>query len=289
MTTSKAINPRIILASISGFGQTGPYRMRAGFDQIAQGMGGLMGVTGAAGRGPMRAGIAVADSSAGLYAAMRRSDRAAGARASGEGQWVHTSLLEAQIVDDGLPGRALSHRRRGARAGRQRPSLCRRPWASCRPPTATSTSPSAARASGALSARRSAGRRWPTTPRFAPSRTGSARRPALNVAAAARSSPAALGRMARDLLRPHGVPAARSTAWPRSLPTAGRGTSHARPAGASGPRPDQGRRPADHHDPNAGRLRHSAAPDAGEHSDAILGEAGLSADEISALRAKGVV
>ena len=65
----KAVNPRIILASISGFGQTGPYKTRAGFDQIAQGMGGLMGVTGEPGTPPMRAGIAVADSSAGVYAA----------------------------------------------------------------------------------------------------------------------------------------------------------------------------------------------------------------------------
>ncbi|WP_204306989.1 CoA transferase, partial [Klebsiella aerogenes] len=64
----KAVNPRIILASISGFGQDGPYRTRAGFDQVAQGMGGLMAITGHPGEGPMRAGIAVADSAAGLYA-----------------------------------------------------------------------------------------------------------------------------------------------------------------------------------------------------------------------------
>ncbi len=63
------MNPRIILASVSGFGQTGPYRTRAGFDQIAQGMGGLMAITGHPGEGPMRAGIAVADSAAGVYAA----------------------------------------------------------------------------------------------------------------------------------------------------------------------------------------------------------------------------
>ena len=65
----KAVNPRIILCSISGFGQDGPYRNRAGFDQIAQGMGGLMWVTGLPGQGPVRAGIAVADTSAGRYAA----------------------------------------------------------------------------------------------------------------------------------------------------------------------------------------------------------------------------
>ena len=72
----KGINPRIILASISGFGQDGPYHKRAGFDQIAQGMGGLMWVTGKPGEGPMRAGTAVADSTAGLYAANGYHDRA---------------------------------------------------------------------------------------------------------------------------------------------------------------------------------------------------------------------
>nr|WP_245263312.1 CaiB/BaiF CoA-transferase family protein [Azorhizobium doebereinerae] len=94
----KARNPRIILASISGFGQDGPYAGRAGFDQIAQGMGGLMWVTGLPGQGPVRAGVAVADSTAGLYAAtgilvaLRERD------VSGEGQWVQTSLLQAQIA-----------------------------------------------------------------------------------------------------------------------------------------------------------------------------------------------
>lgn len=92
-----AINPRVILVSVSGFGQTGPYRMRGGFDQIAQGMGGLMAVTGEPGRGPMRAGIAVADSSAGLYAALGVMVALREREASGLGQWVQTSLLEAQI------------------------------------------------------------------------------------------------------------------------------------------------------------------------------------------------
>jgi crotonobetainyl-CoA:carnitine CoA-transferase CaiB-like acyl-CoA transferase len=94
----RACNPRIVLASISGFGQTGPYRLRAGFDQIAQGMGGLMWVTGKAGEGPMRAGIAVADSSAGLYAAIGILMALAERQRSGEGQWVQTSLLQAQIA-----------------------------------------------------------------------------------------------------------------------------------------------------------------------------------------------
>ena len=94
----KAVNPRIILASISGFGQSGPYKTRAGFDQIAQGMGGLMGVTGEPGTPPMRAGIAVADSSAGVFAATGILIALAERERSGLGQWVETSLLQAQIA-----------------------------------------------------------------------------------------------------------------------------------------------------------------------------------------------
>ena len=93
-----AVNPRIILASISGFGQSGPYAKRAGFDQIAQGMGGLMMVTGHPGEGPMRAGTAVADSSSGLNAAIGILVALAERDKSGKGQWVHTSLLESQIA-----------------------------------------------------------------------------------------------------------------------------------------------------------------------------------------------
>ena len=94
----RAVNPRIILASVSGFGQTGPYRTRAGFDQIAQGMGGLMAITGHPGEGPMRAGIAVADSAAGVYAATGILVALAEREKSGEGQWVQTSLLQAMIA-----------------------------------------------------------------------------------------------------------------------------------------------------------------------------------------------
>jgi crotonobetainyl-CoA:carnitine CoA-transferase CaiB-like acyl-CoA transferase len=93
----KAVNPRIILASISGFGQDGPYAKRPGFDQIAQGMGGLMSITGAPGGGPMRVGIPVADLTAGLFAAMGIQTALIEREKSGEGQWLHTSLLQAQI------------------------------------------------------------------------------------------------------------------------------------------------------------------------------------------------
>jgi len=94
----RAINPRIILASISGFGQTGPYARRPGFDQIIQGMGGLMSVTGLPGQGPLRAGLAVADSSSGLYAAIGILIALLERQRSGKGQWVQVSLLHAQIA-----------------------------------------------------------------------------------------------------------------------------------------------------------------------------------------------
>ncbi|MDX3905953.1 MAG: CoA transferase [Pigmentiphaga sp.] len=94
----KAINPRIILASISGFGQDGPYAKRPGFDQIVQGMGGLMSVTGHPGQGPVRAGLAVADSSSGLYAALGILTALLEREVSGQGQWLHVNLLHAQIA-----------------------------------------------------------------------------------------------------------------------------------------------------------------------------------------------
>ncbi|NBX07263.1 MAG: CoA transferase, partial [Proteobacteria bacterium] len=115
--TVKALNPKIVYASISGFGQDGPLSRRPGFDQIAQGMGGLMSITGEPGRGPMRVGIPIADLTAGGFAAqgvllglLRREH-------TGKGQWIQTSLLQAQIamldfqatrwlMDGDVPGQA---------------------------------------------------------------------------------------------------------------------------------------------------------------------------------------
>jgi crotonobetainyl-CoA:carnitine CoA-transferase CaiB-like acyl-CoA transferase len=91
------INSRIILASISGFGQDGPYVKRPGFDQIAQGMSGLMSVTGLPGQGPVRTGAAIADLAAGLYAALGVFAALLERESSGKGQWVQSSLLQAGI------------------------------------------------------------------------------------------------------------------------------------------------------------------------------------------------
>ena len=94
----RTVNPRIVYGSISGFGQSAPYRDRPGFDQIAQGMGGIMSVIGLPGQGPVRAGIPVADLSAGQFLAQGILLALFERERSGEGQWVHTSLLEAQIA-----------------------------------------------------------------------------------------------------------------------------------------------------------------------------------------------
>ena len=96
--TLSKINPRLIYASISGFGQTGPYRDRPGYDQIAQGMGGLMSVTGLPGQGPVRVGIPVADLTAGIFLAQGVLCALLERERSGKGQWVHTSLLEAMVT-----------------------------------------------------------------------------------------------------------------------------------------------------------------------------------------------
>ena len=111
------INPRLVYASISGFGQTGPYATRPGFDQIAQGMGGLMSVTGLPEQGPLRVGIPIADLCGGVFAAYGVTVALLEREHSGKGQWLHTSLLEAMIymmdfqtsrwtIDGEIPGQA---------------------------------------------------------------------------------------------------------------------------------------------------------------------------------------
>ena len=116
----KAINPRIVYCSVTGFGQTGPYRERAGYDYAIQGMGGLMSITGERddlGGGPQKVGVAVADLFTGMYAtvgilaALRHAER------TGEGQYLDMALLDTQVamlanlganylVSGKVPGRA---------------------------------------------------------------------------------------------------------------------------------------------------------------------------------------
>lgn len=113
--TMRVVNPRLVYASISGFGEDGPYRERPGFDQIAQAMGGLMSITGEPGQVPQRAGIPVADLCAGLYCALGVLVALVERSVTGSGRWVQTSLLQAQVamldfqattwlVDGSVPG-----------------------------------------------------------------------------------------------------------------------------------------------------------------------------------------
>ncbi len=119
----KRVNPKIILGSISGFGQDGPYGKRPGFDQIAQGMGGLMSITGAPGEGPMRVGIPVADLTAGLFCAMGIQTALIEREKSGIGQWVNTSLLQAQIfMLDFQAARWLAEKTVAGQAGNNHPT-----------------------------------------------------------------------------------------------------------------------------------------------------------------------
>ena len=115
--TLSKLNPRLVYASISGFGQEGPYSGRAGLDQIAQGLSGFMTVNGFPGQGPLRAGLPIADLTAGLMAAYGVVVALVERERSGRGQWVHTSLLQAMIrlmdlqaarylVDGEVPGQA---------------------------------------------------------------------------------------------------------------------------------------------------------------------------------------
>ncbi len=94
----KAMNPRIIYCSISGFGQDGPYRMLPGFDQVLQGMGGLMSITGELGGPPIKVGVAIADISGGMFASNGILVALYNREKTGKGQMVDVSLLDSQVA-----------------------------------------------------------------------------------------------------------------------------------------------------------------------------------------------
>ena len=139
------INKRIILGSISGFGQDGPYRERPGFDQIAQGMGGLMSITGLPGQGPVRVGIPIADLSAGLLCAYGILVALLEREQSGEGPVGYYLAAAGADLHARFPSRALAANGGGGQAGRQQSSRPRSRPACSRPRTAISTSPPAGR------------------------------------------------------------------------------------------------------------------------------------------------
>jgi len=122
--TVSAINPRLIMGSISGFGQTGPYAERGGVDQIAQGLGGMMSVTGIPGQGPVRAGVAISDVTAGLQLAVGILVALHERESTGLGRWVQTSLLESMIsMLDFQAARWTVDREVAPQAGNHHPTL----------------------------------------------------------------------------------------------------------------------------------------------------------------------
>jgi crotonobetainyl-CoA:carnitine CoA-transferase CaiB-like acyl-CoA transferase len=285
--TLARINPRIVLASISGFGQDGPYSDRPGFDQIAQGMSGLMSVTGLPGQGPVRTGAAIADVAAGLIAALGIMTALLERETSGKGQWVQSSLLQAGItLLDFQAARYLMKGEVAPQVGNDHPTSM--------PTSAYAT------ADGYLNVAASGEGMWQrlcgaigredllARPEFASNVTRAANRAELNSelnrALGARTSAEWV-----EILNRAGVPC--GPIYTVDQVFADPQVEHLQAAVA-----------VEH--PRLGRFRVlnqaarlsrtpaavvTATPEVGQHTDDVLGELGYGRDEISALRAKGVV
>jgi crotonobetainyl-CoA:carnitine CoA-transferase CaiB-like acyl-CoA transferase len=283
----RSANPRLVYASISGFGQSGPYRDRPGFDQIAQGMGGLMSITGLPGQGPVRAGIPVADLAAGLFCAFGILVALLEREQSGEGQYVATSLLQAQIfMLDFQAARWLMAGEVPKQAGNNHPTTI---------PTGVFKT-----ADGHINIATTGGRMWERFcqaigapelthhPDYATSAARSEHRDALNAAIAGR------------------IALASSSAWVERLNAAGVpcGPIHAIDQTFADPQVRhigmvQSVETADHQhldmvaqpvllSRTPSRLA-APPPERGEHSDDVLHELGFSAAEITALRHDRIV
>ncbi|MGH7054464.1 MAG: CaiB/BaiF CoA transferase family protein [Stellaceae bacterium] len=285
----KKVNPRIVYGSISGFGQSGPYARRPGVDQIAQGMGGLMSITGLPGQGPVRAGIPIDDLCAGILLAQGILMALIEREESGEGQWVHTSLLEAQIfMLDFQASRWLQAGEVAPQAGNDHPTGI-----------PTGVFPTAdglinIAASGDLMFRRfceaADAPSLLADPDYATGPARSKNRRALNetIAAITRKRPSAYW---IELLNEVGVPC--GPIYKIDETFADPQVQHLEMA-----------RPMDHpqlgelkvvgqainmaRTPEPARMRH-ATPDLGQHTDAVLGELGYGERDIAELRARGVV
>jgi formyl-CoA transferase len=284
--TLRAINPRLVYVSISGFGQDGPYRDRPSVDQIAQGMAGLMSVTGLPGQGPVRAGAAVADCAAGVYAAQAAMLALLERETTGQGRWVRTSLLQALVaLMDFQAARWLVGGEVPGQAGNDHPTLT--PMGLV--PTADGAVNIAA-AGEALFGRfcRAAGaERLLADPRFAdqPSRAANQAALAAEVEAITRSRPSAHW---IETLNAAGVPcgpvyrmdqvfadpqvASLGLASPVDHPRLGRVSLVGQPIEIEG------------HTPAL-----TPAPDRGAHTEAVLAQLGYDGPAIADLRARGVI
>jgi len=285
--TLKKSNPTLIYASISGFGQDGPYVKRPAYDQIIQGMTGMMSVTGLPAHGPVRAGVAIADTTAGLYCALGILMALLQRERTGAGQWVQTSLLESLLaVMDFQAARWLVAGEIPAQAGNDHPTIIPTGVFDTRDGKITIC------ASGQTMWQRLCKAldrpMWLTDPRFASNRERSANRRILNEALQAIFSGSTsaywIDKLSREGLACGPVntvsqafddPQVRhlGTRWDVVHPTLGRiglvGQPIRSSAASSGVR--------------------SVAPTPGQHTDEVLRELGLSTADIAELRESGVV
>ncbi len=283
----RAINPRIVLASISGYGQDGPYAGRPGFDQVIQGMGGLMSVTGLPGQGPVRAGLAVADSSAGLYAAFGIVAALLERERSGEGQWVHASLLHSQIaMMDFQAARYLNEGAVPVQAGNDHPTMS--PMGLYRAADGSLNIGVAGSGNWRRFCRALGQPQWQEDPRFATARDRVANRAALAEAIEAVFMTRPLAHWV-ELLNAAGVPAGPVYSVPQVFedPQVRHMGATAQASTRDGTVCTFLTQPVRLERTPAG-VR-TAAPDCGEHTDEVLREAGYDEAAIRDLRAKRVV
>jgi crotonobetainyl-CoA:carnitine CoA-transferase CaiB-like acyl-CoA transferase len=283
----RVVNPRIVYGSISGFGQAGPYGKRAGVDQIAQGMGGLMSITGHPGQGPLRVGIPIADLTAGNLLALGIMMALFERMRTGEGRWVTTSLLEAQIfMLDFQAARWLMDREVAPQAGNDHPTGI---------PTGVFPA-----SDGDINIAASGGRlwtrfceaighqEWAEKPEWKNQKGRSADRAAINAAIAeiTRQRPAAHW---IELFETAGIPCGPIYRIDQVF-----ADPQVKFLGMAAPMYHAAR---DKRDVVASPINISGrskeirlpTPDAGEHTDQVLGELGCSDAEIAELRRKGVV
>jgi formyl-CoA transferase len=286
--TVSSLNPRIVMGSISGFGQTGPYAERGGVDQIAQGLGGMMSVTGLPGQGPVRAGVAISDVTAGLQLAVGLLTALHERERSGRGRHVHTSLLESMIgMLDFQAARWTVAREVPPQAGNHHPTMG---------PMGTY-----ATSDGYLNLAAPWGRLWEALcrlldrpelardPRFASAEARAAHRDALNAELEALLVVRTTAEWV-EAMNAVGIPAGPVNDVAQTF-----ADPQVRHLGVAAPvtHPQLGEieilRNATHLEGVPDDIR-SPAPRAGEHSDAILAELlGLAGDEIAGLRERGVV
>ncbi|UPJ48406.1 CoA transferase [Bradyrhizobium sp. 200] len=282
-----SVNPRLVYTSISAFGQTGPYSRRPGFDLIAQGMGGLMWLTGYPEKGPLRVGISPADLAAGMFAAMGTMIALLERERSGKGQWVQTNLLSSQIMMlDYQAMTWLMDKRLPQQRGNDHPQIV--PTGVYHAKDGYFTLSTVGNDSFLRLCKAVGAPELGTDPRFLTASLREQNRDAMNAAIEAATTKKTAAEWV-EILNAAGVPAGpiykldqmfadpqvkeTRIAQPLEHPKLGKIEILGQPIGLS-------RTPA--------QFR-KAPPELGEHTDEVLAEAGFSGEEISKLRRQGVV